>query len=56
MGKAHKSRPRKDYSHTPVKFKNIIKPVCRKCGLIYLNNERTTKAIRKPCPGTPDDN
>lgn len=46
----------KDINHSPVKYKNVPFPVCRKCGLIYLKNDRTRKAIRKPCAGTPDEN
>lgn len=25
--------------------------VCARCGLIYLKNDATARAIRKPCPG-----
>jgi hypothetical protein len=30
-------------------------PYCIKCGLVYLKNEVTKKAIRAPCPGDIDD-
>lgn len=45
----------KNTSHSPVKLRRVPYQICRKCGLIYLKNERTAKAIRKPCPGTPDE-
>lgn len=28
---------------------------CKCCGLIWLKNERTARAIRAPCPGREDD-
>lgn len=33
--------------HSPVKYKNLPWPVCRYCGLIYLKNDATRKAINK---------
>lgn len=26
-------------------------PYCLKCGLVYLKNTATQKAVSKPCPG-----
>lgn len=46
---------KKDTGHSPVVLKRIPYAVCRKCGLIYLKNDATRKAINKPCKGTPDD-
>ena len=45
----------KNTAHAPVKIKCIKWSICRKCGLIYLKNEATRKAIKKVCPGTSDD-
>jgi hypothetical protein len=28
---------------------------CGRCGLIWLNNEVTLRAVRAPCPGREDD-
>lgn len=33
--------------HNPVKVKYIPWLVCRNCGLVYLSNEATRKAIKK---------
>lgn len=49
------SKKNKFTGHSPVSIKCVPYPVCRKCGLIYLKNKRTQKAINKPCTGTPDD-
>lgn len=35
--------------HVPSKLKCIPWLVCRCCGLVYLNNEATRKAIKKGC-------
>lgn len=35
--------------HNPRSMKRFPWPVCRFCGLVYLKNERTKKAIRKGC-------
>jgi hypothetical protein len=44
----------KDYKirhvpHVPHKIKYIPWMYCRCCGLVYLNNEATRKAIKKGC-------
>jgi hypothetical protein len=44
----------KQHDHA-MTFRILNWQVCSKCGLIALKNERTRKALRKPCPGTPDD-
>jgi len=43
-----------NHNHVPVSIKIMPWQVCRKCGLIYLKNNKTRKAIGKRCPGTPD--
>lgn len=43
-------------SHGPlVKRKSLPWVYCRKCGLLYLKNEATARAIRQPCPGADED-
>jgi len=40
-------------AHRPVKFPakcHIPWEYCRKCGLLYLKNDVTRKAIKAPCP------
>ena len=41
-----KNRPHDSYWN-----KHLRKTCCAKCGLVYLNNEATRKAVAKPCPG-----
>ena len=36
-------------THSPKTLKRIPWPVCSRCGLLYLKNERTRKAVREPC-------
>lgn len=36
-------------AHTPRMLKRFPWPVCSRCGLIYLKNERTLTAIGKAC-------
>lgn len=36
--------------HSPTKFV-VGYPYCAKCGLVYLKNEITRKAIKAPCTG-----
>lgn len=35
--------------HVTIKYKRIAWPVCKYCGLLYLKNEPTRKAIKKGC-------
>jgi len=35
--------------------KTMYKPYCRKCGLLWLNNQATAKAIRRECPYKDED-
>jgi hypothetical protein len=32
--------------------KHVQRLVCQKCGLVYLKNKRTEKAIKEPCKGS----
>lgn len=41
-------------AHEAIKYRLIPWLVCRFCGLVYLRNEATTRAIRCPCPGLED--
>lgn len=34
--------------------KRITTNYCLNCGLVRLNNERTRKEVKKPCPGEID--
>jgi len=36
-------------THTPKLLRNISWPICSRCGLVYLKNERTRLAIRASC-------
>lgn len=38
-------------------FKRKMLPwfICRGCGLVWLNNERTATAVRRRCPATEED-
>jgi hypothetical protein len=36
-------------AHSPKKLKNIPWTVCKYCGLVYLKNKRTRRAIKKGC-------
>jgi hypothetical protein len=38
-------------NHASYFHKKLGKAVCDKCGLVYLKNAATQKAIQKPCPG-----
>lgn len=35
--------------HAPRSIKRIPWPMCRRCGLLYLKNAPTAKAISAPC-------
>lgn len=41
-------------THSPTKFV-VGYPYCAKCGLVYLKNEATRKAIRSSCPGDTEE-
>lgn len=36
-------------THSPKKIKCIPWPVCSRCGLVYLKNDVTARAIRAKC-------
>jgi len=38
-------------AHRPVVVGRLPWLVCSDCGLIYLKNEATRRATRRPCPG-----
>lgn len=44
-----KNKSKKKESHSPKKMKNIPWLVCRYCGLLYLKNDITRKAIKEGC-------
>lgn len=41
--------------HNPIRRKFLPWPYCWKCGLLYLKNAVTRKAIAAPCPGDDDE-
>jgi hypothetical protein len=36
-------------AHSPQKRKNIPWPICKYCGLVYLNNDFTRWAVKMGC-------
>lgn len=41
--------------HVFIQRKCLYKPYCRKCGLVWLNNTASSKAIRKECKYKDED-
>lgn len=44
-------KPKQRKGHRPFKRRRMVWPYCIKCGLLYLNNDVTRRAIRGPCEG-----
>lgn len=38
--------------HAPALNKHVGRMMCSKCGLLYLRNPRSERAIKAPCPGS----
>lgn len=42
-------------AHSPKPMKRLPWPRCSRCGLLYLRNEATARAIREPCVTIEDE-
>lgn len=52
MSKRDQKPDKPERGHNPSgKFRRLPWPYCVKCGLLYLRNEATRRAINAPCPG-----
>lgn len=41
--------------HSPKPLKRMPWPRCSRCGLLYLRNDATTRALRQPCVTIEDE-
>jgi hypothetical protein len=55
MSKPRDSDRKPPRGHNPKgKLSRLPWPYCLKCGLLYLHNEMTRRAVNAPCPGDDD--